>query len=189
MTSIRSTMLRLALLTLSAFALFAADEAPDMRQHYDRQISNTEREVVGLVEAMPADKFGFAPTNGNFTGVRTFGTQAKHIAFIMNAVAASVLGETMPPAKDDNGPADMTKKEDIVKFLKDAFVHARKAAGTITNANLADPLPDPFNPRGKTTRVESVGLMIFHTYDHYGQMVVYLRMNGIIPPASQPRGR
>ena len=176
-----------AVLALSAFSLFGADEAPNMRQNYDRELSNTEREVVGLVEAMPADKFSFAPSNGNFTGVRTFGTQAKHIAFIMNTVAASVLGETMPPAKDDNGPADMTKKEDIVKYLKDAFAHAHKAVATLTNANLAQPVPDPFDPKGKTTRVESIGLIVFHTYDHYGQMVVYLRMNGIIPPASRPR--
>lgn len=179
----------LTVFALAAASLLAADEAPNLRQNFDRQLSGTEREVVGLVEAMPADKFGFAPSTpgGTFTGVRTFGVQAKHIAYIMNTVAASVLGETMPPAKDDNGPAEMTKKEDIVKYLKDAFAHAHKAIATVTNTNLADALPNPFNPKGKTTRAEDVNLFYFHTYDHYGQMVVYLRMNGIIPPASAPR--
>ena len=183
MTLIRN----LSVLALSAACLFAADEAPNMRQNLDRQLNNTEREVVGLVEAMPADKFGFTPTAGNFTGVRTFGTQAKHIAFIMNTVASALLGETMPPAKDDNGPADMTKKEDIVKYMKDAFAHAHKAVGTITNANLIEVIGDPFNPKGKVTRIDTAEIFFWHTYDHYGQMVVYLRSNGVIPPASQPR--
>ncbi len=180
-----------AVLALSALSLPAADEAPNMRQNYDRQLSGVEREVVGLVEAMPADKFGFAPSTpgGAFTGVRTFGVQAKHVAFAINQISSGLLGEPIAPAKDDNGPAELTKKEDIVKYVKDAFAHAHKAVGTVTNANLAEAMPSPFNPKNTTTRAESVGMLFWHTFDHYGQMVVYLRMNGIVPPASQPAGR
>ena len=76
MTLIRS-LTALALFTLP---LLAADATPDAKQIFDRQLSSTEREVVGATEAMPADKYDFAPTTGEFKGVRTFGQQLTHIA-------------------------------------------------------------------------------------------------------------
>src|SRR5580658_408356 len=175
---------------LTAFAfctlpLLAADAAPDARQIFDRQLSNTEREVVGLADAMPADKFDFAPTNGNFKGVRTFALEARHIAFEINTVASALLGETIPGQEHDNGPDELRTKDQIVQYLKDAFAHAHRAVGTLTNTNLLELTADPFNPKGKSTRVASVGIFSWHTYDHYGQMVEYLRMNGIKPPASR----
>src|ERR1041385_6696327 len=108
MTALSATALPMtAIRSLTAFALcalpmLAADAVPDARQIFDRQLSNTEREVVGLAEAMPADKFDFAPTNGNFKGVRTFALQARHIAFEINTVASALLGETIPPQEHDN---------------------------------------------------------------------------------------
>src|ERR1700683_1341714 len=85
-----------------AFPILAADAAPDARQIFDRQLSSTEREVVGLTEAMPADKFDFAPTNGNFKGVRTFALEARHIAFEINCVASALLGEAIPSQDHDH---------------------------------------------------------------------------------------
>jgi DinB superfamily len=181
MTRIRS----LTALALCALPVLAAEAAPDARQIFDRQLSNTEREVVGLAEAMPADKFDFAPTNGNFKGVRTFALQARHIAFEINTVASALLGETIPPQEHDNGPDELRSKADIVKYLKDAFAHAHRAVGTLTNANLMELTSDPFKPKGKSPRIASVSIFYWHTYDHYGQMVEYLRMNGLIPPASR----
>jgi len=181
MTLIRS----LTVFTLFALPMLAADAAPDARQIFDRQLSSTEREVVALAEAMPADKFDFAPTNGNFKGVRTFALQARHIAFEINTVASALLGETVPSSEHDNGPDELKSKAAIVKYLKDAFGHAHRAIATLTNANLLELTTDPFNPKGKSTRIASVGIFYWHTYDHYGQMVEYLRMNGLIPPASR----
>ncbi len=175
----------LTALAVCALPLMAADPAPNARQIFDRQLSNTEREVVGLTEAMPADKFNFAPTNGLFTGVRTFALEARHIAFEINTVAAALLAEAVPGQEHDNGPDNLTTKDDIVKYLKDAFVHAHKAVATLTNDNLMELTADPFNPKGKSPRVASVAIFYWHTYDHYGQMVEYLRMNGIVPPASR----
>jgi hypothetical protein len=165
--------------------MLAADAAPDARQIFDRQLSNTEREVVGLTEAMPADKFDFAPTNGNFKGVRTFALEARHIAFEINCVAAALLAEPIPTQEHDNGPDELKTKDQIVKYMKDAFAHAHRAVATVNNANLLELTTDPFNPRGKSTRVASVAIFSWHTYDHYGQMVEYLRMNGLTPPASR----
>lgn len=181
MTTIRS----ITALAFCAIPLLAADPAPNARQIFDRQLSNTEREVVGLTEAMPADKFNFAPTNGLFTGVRTFGLEATHIAFEINTVASALLGEPIPSQEHDNGPDNLKTKDEIVKYLKDAFAHAHRAVATLTNDNLLELTADPFNPKGKSTRVASVGIFYWHTYDHYGQMVEYLRMNGIKPPASR----
>jgi hypothetical protein len=181
--------IRLAALTaLCSATLFSAD-APKAADIYNRQLTSTEREVVSLVEAMPADKFGFAPPNGAFDGVRTFAQQAKHIAFVVDQVAAAMLGEAnpMPGGADENGPANITGKEDVVKYVKDAFAYAHKAVGTLTNENLMGQTADPFNPKGMSPRAASAGILFWHTMDHYGQMVIYARMNGVIPPASQPQ--
>jgi hypothetical protein len=168
-------------------SLFAAD-APSASQVFDRQLKSTEREVVSLVEAMPADKFGFAPTAGAFDGVRTFAMEAKHVAFVIDEVAAAMLGEKNPSGggSDENGPPNLTSKAEIVKYLQDAFTYAHKAMATLTNQNLMMETADPFDPRGRKTRVDSAGIIFWHTMDHYGQMVEYARMNGIVPPASRP---
>jgi DinB superfamily len=186
MTGLKKNLtLLLPALLLGALSATAADPAPDARQIFDRQLGNTEREVVGLVEAMPADKFDFAPSNGNFNGVRTFALQARHIAFEINAVASALLGETIPGQEHDNGPDNLKTKDQIVKYLKDAFAHAHRAVATLNNSNLLELTADPFNPKGRSTRIASVAIFYWHTYDHYGQMVEYLRMNGIVPPASR----
>src|SRR5580698_11576756 len=118
------TLIRfLTAFALCAFPMLAANAAPNARQIFDRQLSNTEREVVGLTEAMPADKFNFAPTNGLFTGVRTFALEARHISYEINTVAAAMLGEPIPSQEHDNGPDTLKTKDDIVKYMKDAFAH------------------------------------------------------------------
>jgi hypothetical protein len=179
------TIRSFATFVLCALPILAADAAPDARQIFDRQLSNTEREVVGLTEAMPADKFDFAPTNGNFKGVRTFALEARHIAFEINTVASALLGETIPGQEHDNGPDELKTKAQIVQYLKDAFAHAHRAIGTLTNANLMELTANPFNPTDKSPRIASVAIFYWHTYDHYGQMVEYLRMNNLTPPASR----
>jgi hypothetical protein len=175
------------LLILSAASLMAADTAPTASKIFDRQLTSTEKEVVSLVEAMPADKFGFAPTNGEFKGVRTFALEAKHIAFVIDQVSAAMLDQPNPTTsgKDENGPEDIETKEQVVKYLKDAFAYAHKAMATLTNDNLMQETADPFNPKGKRPRLDSAGIIFWHTMDHYGQMVEYARMNNVVPPASR----
>ena len=179
--------LKLAPLALIAAPVFAADA---VGQIYDQQVSSVEREVLSLVQAMPADKFDFAPTNGTFTGVRTFAQQARHDATVIWLVSASVLGEKKPPVdtgKDDNGPDSLRTKDQIVEYFKGAVAYAHKAMTSLTQQTMLDQVPSPFGP-GTTTRLASAAFFGLHSYDHYGQMVVYARMNGVIPPASLPRG-
>src|SRR5215472_4898115 len=149
------------LLVLSCASLGAA-EAPSASNVFDRELSNTEKEVVSLVEAMPADKFAFAPANGEFKGVRTFGQQAKHIAYVLHVVATGMLDETEAPitAAGENGPDSVRSKEDIVKYLKDAFAHAHQAIATLTNENIMQEQPDRFNPKNNRAQANPASIRI-----------------------------
>jgi uncharacterized damage-inducible protein DinB len=178
------------LLTLAAAAQpsrpeKAKDEHRTVTQVLDGAVSNLEREFVPAADAMPEDKFGFAPTNGEFRGVRTFGQQIKHVAAVNYELAAALL-EQKPPVDigDESGPASITTKAEILKYLKDSFEYVHKAIATINDKNLTDTVKSPFG-EGNVSRLGLATAVASHGFDHYGQMVEYLRMNGIIPPASR----
>lgn len=145
-----------------------------------------ESEVVGLAEAMPADKYDFAPTQGEFKNVRTFGQQMMHIAAVNYMVASAALGVPNPSeaGKGENGPATIQGKDAVVQYLKDSYAYAHKAAVSITAANSLDLVKSPFG-EGKAPRMSMPSVVAWHSFDHYGQAVVYARMNGIVPPASR----
>jgi len=147
-----------------------------------------EKQLVEAADAMPANKYSFAPTVGEFNGVRTFGQQVKHLAATNYVLAAAALGEAPPPdAGDETGPENLRMKADILEYLKGSFRALHRAAAAIDegNAIVGDV---PISPLiGKATRLGYVQEALLHTYDHYGQMVVYLRMNGVVPPASRGR--
>ncbi len=152
----------------------------------ERNLSGLEREFVSAAEAMPEDKYAFVPTSGEFKGVRNFGEQARHVAATNYLVFAAMLGEA-PPADttDDNGPAAMKSKAEIVKYLKDSFALGHRAVAAMNEQNLVTPIKNPFGGQNPSTRLGAATMIFGHCFDHYGQMVEYLRMNGIIPPASR----
>ena len=143
-------------------------------------------EVVGAAEAMPADKYDFAPaaTMGEFKGVRTFGAQVKHLA---ESNYEFFHGWTVPGATavDPKTIEALKTKDDIVKALKDSYTYAHAAISTITTDNAWNAGPSFLPPQFKMTKASTAAFCIAHSMDHYGQMVEYLRMNGIIPPASR----
>jgi hypothetical protein len=160
-------------------------EAKTVAQVLDNTITNTEGEFVPAAEAMPEDKYSFAPSTGEFKGVRTFAEQVKHVAAVNYIVGGAILGEKPPvDIGGEKGPAGMTSKADIVKFLKDSYVYAHKAANSITDQNMIQPIKGPFGDE-PVTRLGMATVFSWHSFDHYGQMVEYLRMNGIVPPASR----
>jgi hypothetical protein len=165
--------------------MMGGDGGPSARLIFDKQLSESECEVMAVVEAMPANKFNFAPTDGAFKNVRTFGAQARHIGFCLNEVAVALLREPMLPHSDQEGPRNLTSKDDIVRYLKDAFAHAHRAIGTLTNEDLLDQIADPYAEKLRTTRLDAAGIFLSHTWDHYGQIVEYLRMNNLVPPGHQ----
>ena len=147
-----------------------------------------EKTVTSAVEAMPADKFGFAPTDGEFKGVRTFGAMVKHLSATNHILAAAALGEEPPAdAGDELGPETVRTKPEILDYLNGSFAHLAKAIEAIGQTNL--PVnPSPISPlkTNEVTRCALVVESLFHAADHYGQMVEYLRMNGVVPPGSRP---
>jgi uncharacterized damage-inducible protein DinB len=148
-------------------------------------ISNVEREFVPAAEAMPEDKYSFAPTNGEFKGVRTFAEEVKHVATVNYLFGAAILQEKSPvDLNNEKGPDSVKTKSDIVKYLNDSFAYLHKALATVTQENLVEPIKNPFGD-GTTTRFRFALIAAGHPWDHYGQMVEYLRMNGIVPPASR----
>jgi hypothetical protein len=170
--------------TMLAGAALAA-EPNIIAKTYDSALKSAESEIVGLAEAMPAGKYNFAPTAGEFKGVRTFGEQVKHLAAVVYLVAAASQGEKPPvDTNGEKGPASAVSKEQIVQFLKGSFAYAHKAALALTAANEMDSVQSPFG-EGKVTRVGILNVATWHSFDHYGQMVVYARMNGVVPPASR----
>lgn len=170
----------------------AAAQAPKPKEEHrsvtevlDHTVLNLEHDFVPAAEAMPEDKFGFAPTNGEFKGVRTFAQQIKHVAAVNYELGAALL-EQKPPVDigDETGPASITSKADILKFLKESFAYVHKAIATINENNLVGTVRSPFGEMA-VTRLSLATTVAWHGFDHYGQMVVYLRMNGIVPPASR----
>lgn len=147
-----------------------------------------EKAILSAVDAMPADKFGFAPTDGEFKGVRTFGQMVKHFSATNHILAAAALGEEPPAdAGDEGGPERVRTKAEILTYLKGSFVHLDKAIEAIGEANI--PVnASPISPlkRDEVTRSALIAESLLHACDHYGQMVEYLRMNGVVPPASRP---
>jgi uncharacterized damage-inducible protein DinB len=146
---------------------------------YAKLLSDQEGEVVGAAEAMPADKYTFAPTNGDFKGVRTFAQEVTHIA---EAQYFFFSGFGVKPTTDPQAITKLTNKDEIVAALKGSYAFAREAVATITPGNAFEVIKEV---DGANTRATITAVGLAHTNDHYGQMVEYLRMNGIVPPASR----
>jgi uncharacterized damage-inducible protein DinB len=175
-----------ALATASTFVLAqaAAPAKPAVgalippAQAYGKLLSQMESEFVSAAEAMPEDKYSFAPTAGEFKGVRTFSQQVKHVAESnYYFFAGSNYSEAEDKVRTD-AIEKLTSKAEIVKALKDSFVEAHAFVNAITPDNA-------FVNTAHGTRGGMAAFGMAHFMDHYGQMVVYLRMNGIVPPASR----
>jgi len=152
----------------------------------DRDISAVEKQILDVAEAMPEEKFNFTPESlnipgGDYKGVRSFAVQLKHVAASNYFIWSPLTGDKLPEGlKDGNGPANLKTKAEIVGFLKDSFGLGHRAAATLTSGNMLETVG-----KGKSTRLRLAEFGVAHAYDHYGQMVEYLRMNGIVPPASR----
>jgi uncharacterized damage-inducible protein DinB len=143
-----------------------------------------ERSFVSLADAMPAEKYAFKPTNGEFKDVRTFAEQVKHVACANVAFFNEIEKKAPPDHCETGGPGPAQTKAEIMAYLRESFAYASGVLRSMTTANALEEAGGPYG--GKSTRLGLTTLAIWHASDHYGQLVVYLRMNGIVPPASQP---
>jgi uncharacterized damage-inducible protein DinB len=164
-----------------------ASETPlTLASSVDREVGAVEKLILDGAEAMPEQKFNFTPESLHipgdaYQGVRSFAVELKHVAASNYFIWSPLTGDKLPEGlKDGNGPANLKTKAEIVGFLKDSFALGHKAAASLTPDNMLETVG-----KGKSTRLRLVEFGVAHAYDHYGQMVEYLRMNGIVPPASR----
>lgn len=151
----------------------------------DSALSLIEGEMMSAVKKMPADKFDFAPSatifvpaqKTEFATVRTFAQQVAHVAQANYFFFSTLSG--LKPDVDMQAISKLTKKEDVVAALAGSFAFGHKAVATLTVANAFEVLKTP--EPGTQTRVTFAAFAISHANDHYGQMVEYLRMNGLVP--------
>ncbi len=152
----------------------------------NQQLSFVETEVVDAAKAMPEDKYSFVPTSGEFKGVRNFAQQVMHIATANYLLYGAIVPDDPTAATKRQAAASAQTKDQILQYLQDSFAFAHKAIGTINAENMLRPVKRAPNPYAST----ALELAVFgcsHGTDIYGQMVEYLRMNGIIPPATANR--
>jgi hypothetical protein len=163
---------------------------PTFNADIDREITTIEKEFVEAAEAMPEDKYGFTPASLNiqssdYKGVRTFAEEVKHVATANYAFWGAITGDPMlAGTTGPNGPDSIKTKAEIMKYLKDSFAIGHKAASMVTPDNILGTVKISFIPN-PVSRLYVCTFTVAHAFDHYGQMVEYLRMNGIIPPASR----
>jgi len=173
----------------AAVASASPSTPPTIASSIDREISLVEKEVLEAAEAMPDNKFDFSPEKLNipgsdYKGVRTFGEQLKHIAASNYLIWSPITGEKPPDnVNDGKGPDNMKAKADIIKYVKDSFAFGHKSVATLNSSNLVEPITS--GSGRPTTRLFLATFAAAHCFDHYGQMIEYLRMNGIVPPASR----
>ena len=159
-----------------------------------RGFQNQEYEVRSAAEAMPEEKYSYRPAEGKFKNekpeggpgeVRTFAQQVKHVACSNFAFAAELDGKTPPPGCANGGPSPAKTKKELLIYLRDSCAAIRKSLAAIDSKNMFEPIEGPY--AGPNTRLGLATVIVWHNADHYGQMVLYLRENGIVPPASRPK--
>jgi DinB superfamily len=158
-----------------------------------RNFEYEEYEFRSAAEAMPADKYSYRPKSGDYGGVypgygpkelRTFAEQVKHVACSNFGFSAELDGKPPPPDCDKGGPSPAKARDELLVYLRDSFKAVKDSLNAITQKNMFDPIEGPY--AGPNTRLGIGNVAIWHVADHYGQVVMYLRLNGIVPPASRP---
>jgi hypothetical protein len=155
----------------------------------ESQLSSAERQFVPAAEAMPEGKYDFKPTQGQYESVRTFAELVSHTAATNYRYCSTILEEKAPvEIGGTNGPGNLKGKADIVKFLHDSVDYCHKAYSSVNEKNMLEPIKSFMGGR-TTSRLDMAVGNVAHIMDEYGQLVEYLRMNGIVPPATAQRQR
>jgi uncharacterized damage-inducible protein DinB len=143
-------------------------------------------DLLGVAQAMPEDKYSFIPTSGKFDDARSFAEQIKHVACAQFAFFNEFEGKK-PPTDCEKGGHDPAKtKAELIKYLQDSFAYSNRVLATLTMQNALDRVEGRY--AGPNTKLGISVVAVWHITDHYGQLIEYLRMNGIVPPTTQKQG-
>ena len=186
-------LLRIKTLAFSIVALFVfinictAQQSPAFSVAIERQFNKIESDIISAAEKMPEAKYNFTPEtlqikNSDFKGVRTYAGQIMHLATDNILIWSAITGDSVRnDITDVNGPKTIKTKAEILEYLKNSFAIGRKAMAMITEKTAMDMIEF----RGRNLpKLDLIFYALTHDDEHYGQMVVYLRMCGILPPAS-----
>lgn len=165
---------------------FAGDVPRSMAASVSETLEFIEGSFLGVAEAMPAQKYDFVPQNGNFDGVRTFGEQVKHVACAQFAFFNEFEGKQPPADCEKGGHMPARSKAELIRYLKDSFDYSNRVLAGLTPANALDRVEGRYG--GPNTKLGISVVSVWHITDHYGQLVEYLRMNGMVPPLTQKYG-
>jgi uncharacterized damage-inducible protein DinB len=160
-----------------------AQKAASVASTINRTWSMIEGQFVSAAEAMPEDKYSFTPTAGEFKGARSFAQQVRHVACANYAFFNEIEGKKPPDDCEHGGDSPAKTKTEIMQYLRESFKYADQVLATVDTKNILSPVDGPYG--GPSTKLGIAVLAVWHASDHYGQLVEYLRMNGIIPPASR----
>ena len=140
--------------------------------------SSNRRNIIGAAEKMPAEHYSFKPTSD----VRSFAEILGHIAFVNYLNCAVIKGEANP--NKENFEKSLTAKEDVLKALKASFDYCDGGFNTLSDATMKESYKMGAREIPKASQVV---LNAVHNMEHYGNLVTYLRLKGIVPPSSEPR--
>ena len=174
----------------TAFRTQESAKPDDIPKSIAESVSGTlqfaEGNFLGVAEAMPEDKYSYIPAGGNFDGVRSFGEQVKHVACAQFAFFNEFEGKKPPDDCEKGGHDPAKSKAELIKYLKDSFDYSNRVLATLTANNALDRVEGRY--AGPNTKLGISVIAVWHITDHYGQLVAYLRLNGIVPPFTQKYG-
>jgi uncharacterized damage-inducible protein DinB len=162
------------------------DVAKSIAESVGGTLQFAEGNFLGVAEAMPDDKYSYIPTGGNFDGVRSFGEQVKHVACAQFAFFNEFEGKKPPDDCEKGGHDPAKTKAELTKYLKASFDYSNRVLARLTANNALDRVEGRY--AGPNTKMGISVVAVWHITDHYGQLVAYLRLNGIVPPFTQKYG-
>ena len=181
MSHLRSSVTTAA--TAVAFVLTAAgplaQAANPISDGIRSQWNSAKRNLQQSAEMMPEGSYDYRPVDG----VRNFGEILAHVAGASYVFCASAKGEK-PPFAEDHFEKTATTRAGIIKATADSIAYCDGAFSALTDASAAQPVQQPFG-QGQTPRVAVLVGELGHVNEHYGNLVTYFRINGIVPPSSR----
>lgn len=159
----------------------AAKPMPSASQIVLVQWNEVGKKLTAMAEDFPEDKYDFKPT----PEVRSFAQQLLHVAVSMYYFTSPVMGQK-PPAGEDPPRAQYKTKADVVAYVKKAVEDGAAAIKSKGDKGMAEVTTDPDSKQQMHVSDLAYGL-IEHSGEHYGQLVVYYRVSGLVPPESRPK--
>jgi uncharacterized damage-inducible protein DinB len=196
LATLRAQLFPATLLIFAGLAAVAAPPAGAQQQNIPKTaaesiggiLSYTEDQFFSVAAAMPAEKYSYIPSapGGKFDGVRSFAEQVKHVACANYAFFNEIEGKTPPDGCEKGGPAPAKTKAELLKYLRESFDYGNKVLATVNPRNAMGRVEGRYG--GPNTKLGIAALAVWHIADHYGQIVYYLRLNGVVPPPTQQQG-